>query len=144
MEVSERFLQRTREITSKIEEEMHSRTYRTANELRNQAMIILGQQGGGRRYRVPGHKVRYTASAPGQPPANRTGAFRASWKPAVTFGNKTYIARIESGIKVGKYDLAQLLDEGSPGGQLAPRPYAEKTIEKAKPGIKRIFSERFL
>lgn len=27
----------------------------------------------GRRYRVPGRKVEYTASAPGQAPANRTG-----------------------------------------------------------------------
>ena len=36
---------------------------------------------------------------------------------------------------------AELLDEGTPGGKIKPRPYKDKIIETAKPKIVSIFSK---
>ena len=53
------------------------------------------------------------------------------------------------GTKEGEYTAgiysdvpyAGMLDEGTPGGKIAPRPYKEKVIETARPKVVRIFSE---
>jgi hypothetical protein len=42
--------------------------------LRNEVLRILTGQRTGRIYRVPGFKKKYQASAPGEPPASRSGA----------------------------------------------------------------------
>ena len=89
------------QICTEIRHQMESRAYVAANELRNAELEILRGQRGGRIYGVPGTKRKYQASAPGQPPAVRTGAFRLSWQPQayVMFGS--YISRIESSLQVG-------------------------------------------
>lgn len=118
-----------------IRQQIHQRTYQAANELRNSALTILRGKGGGRTYRVPGTKRTYTASAPGEVPAVRTGAFRNSWQPtAYAFGD-SYISRITSDIF-----YAGWLEDGTPGGQMAPRPHHQKILEHAKPKIIRIYS----
>ena len=82
-------------VSNEIRQEMERRSYLAANELRNAAMQVLRGQRSGRRYKVPGTYRRqrdktdgkmkngryYTASAPGEPPAVRTGVFRNSWRP---------------------------------------------------------------
>ena len=64
----------TGELISDIEHQMMSRAYQAAQALKKAELQVLRGQGGGRRYRVPGTGASYTASAPGQPPAVRTGA----------------------------------------------------------------------
>lgn len=145
------------QITDEIQHEMERRSYRAANELRNSALLVLRGQRSGRRYKVPGTYRRqrdktdgkikngryYTASAPGEPPAVRTGVFRMSWQPTarVVFGS--YISRIENDIKAGKYTLGEILEEGTPGGQMAPRPYQDRILDKAKGPILRIYDEPY-
>ena len=145
------------DITDQIKHEMERRSYLVANELRNSALIVLRGQRSGRRYKVPGTfrrqrdkvtgKMRngryYTASAPGEPPAVRTGAFRMSWQPTarVVFGS--YISRIESDIKTdnGKYLLGEILEEGT--SRMAPRPYQDAILKKAEGPIQKIYNEPY-
>ncbi len=148
----------------KVYSEVRHRAYRASNELRNSSLFVLRGSRGGRVYKVPathgrrptsatrsmmseyGHRLRggqlYRASAPGQPPAVRTGAFRNSW------GTKVHVARgggglravssIESHEHVNGYLLGELLENGT--SKMAPRPYKQRIIDRALPKIKAIYS----
>lgn len=133
------------QIVTKIKHEMEKRCYEAANELRNTAIndVLKGQRGG-RKYRIPGTKVYYQASAPGQPPAVRTGAFRMSWQSEgrVLFGS--YISRISSDLKVGttrQYVLGELLENGT--SKMAPRPHHDRILDAAEPKIVKIYSRDY-
>ena len=126
-------------IASDIPKQMASRAYRASNELRNSALTILRGQGSGRVYRVPGTSKTYTASAPGEVPAKRTGAFRLSWQTETQVGSTTFKSRIKSGIK-----YAYWLENGTPGGQMAPRPHHKKIQDHALPNIVRIYDEPYV
>lgn len=142
-----------------IKKQVERRTYLAANELRNSALLVLRGQRSGRRYKVPGTYRRqrdktdgkmkrgryYTASAPGEPPAVRTGTFRNSWQVSQTpvreiFGSFT--ARIESNLTTDSgHLLGEILEEGT--SRMAPRPYVQRTLEKAEPKIARIYSQSY-
>ena len=151
-------------ISNSIKHQMVSRSYRAANELRNASQLVLRGQRGGRQYIVPGtgrmtynkknHTAkitykRYTASAPGEPPAVRTGAFRMSWMPK-TYVNSisghafSVVSSVESKQRTdnGKYLLGEILEEGT--GRMAPRPHHQKIQEKALPKIMNIYSEPYV
>lgn len=152
-----------REINNKITHGMRSRGYRASNELRNASQLVLRGGRSGRSYIVPGtgrvkynrrNKTatitykRYTASAPGEPPAVRTGAFRASWqtKTESTGSGDSLSVRssIESRARTdnGRYVLGGLLEDGT--SRMAPRPYKEKIQQKALPKIKKIYQEPYM
>ena len=151
----------TQEVTAEIKHQLESRTYRASNELRNSALIVLRGQRSGRRYKVPGTYRRqrdktdgkmkngryYTASAPGEPPAVRTGAFRLSWQPDSRYSGafNAYWARIKSDIRAdnGKYVLGDILEEGTPGGKIAPRPHHDRILDHAEPKVFRIYNEPY-
>lgn len=125
-----------------VEKEVSSRTYRASNELRNSALYVLRGSRGGRTYRVPSTGSVYRASAPGEPPAVRTGAFRLSWGTHVHVekGGSHFraVASIESGERAGGYLLGELLENGT--SRMAPRPYKDKVRDRALPRIKQIYS----
>lgn len=145
------------EITEHIKQEIERRSFLVTNELRNSAMLVLRGQRSGRRYKVPGTYKRqrdkvsgkmkngryYTASAPGEPPAVRTGAFRMGWQPTTRVVYGTYVSRIENDIRTenGQYTLGEILEDGT--GRMAPRPYQEQILEKAKPKVLRIYNEPY-
>lgn len=136
---------------------MEKRSYTAANELRNAALNVLRGQRSGKRYKVPGTYRRqrdktdgkmkrgryYTASAPGEPPAVRTGAFRNSWQPTACIVFGSYVSRIESDIRTenGQHTLGQVLEEGT--SRMAPRPHQDRILEKAEPKIVKIYSEPY-
>lgn len=142
------------QFTDSIRHQMERRAYLAANEMRNASQLVLRGQRSGRRYKVPGTyrkqrdkvdgKIKrgryYTASAPGEPPAVRTGVFRMSWQPTshVVFGS--YISRISSDVMTdnGKYNLGEILENGTP--KMDPRPFEEPIMEKAKNKILRIYN----
>lgn len=151
------------EITDKIKMQMKSRGVRASNELRNASQLILRGGRGGRQYNVPGtgsvrynkrkktasiSYKKYTASAPGEPPAVRTGAFRMSWQPKTEItemGSSLMVrSRVESTQRTdnGRYLLGQILEEGT--SRMAPRPHQEKIQQKALPAIKKIYSEPYV
>lgn len=133
------------QITDRITDQMKSRGTRACNELVKAKNNVLRGQRSGRQYRKPNTRAKYTASAPGEPPAVRTGQYRRQWdeKTYATGGGSslTVHAEIESTVRTdgGKYNLGTLLENGSPGGKIAPRPHKEKIIEAAKPKVRAIF-----
>ena len=144
-------------VTNQVKHEMERRSYLAANELRNSALLVLRGQRNGRRYKVPGTfrrqrdkvtgKMRngryYTASAPGEPPAVRTGAFRNSWQPSAHKAFGSYISRIESDLRTdnGRHTLGQVLEDGT--SRMAPRPHQDLILKKAEPKIVKIYDEPY-
>lgn len=145
--------------TEHIKNQMRGRAYRAANELRNASLLVLRGARSGRRYKVPGTYRRqrdkvtgkmkngryYTASAPGEPPAMRTGTFQKSWQPTAHYSDAfgEYWSRISSDVTTdnGRHNLADLLENGT--SRMAPRPFEEPIIEKAMPNIRKIYSEPY-
>ena len=146
-----------REIADSIQHQMDSRAVRASYELYNSAQLVLRGQRSGRRYKVPGTYKRqrdpvdgkmkngryYTASAPGEPPAVRTGAFRMSWQPTAQRVYGVNFSRIQSDLRVddGKYNLGDILENGT--RRMAPRPFEERIIKHAENRINRIYSEPY-
>ncbi len=128
-----------------LENEVSHRTYRASNELRNSALTVLRGSRSGRSYKIPHTGRTYRASAPGEPPAVRTGAFRASWNTKVHCEKVGVhfkaVASIESGLKAGGGLLGEMLENGT--SKMAPRPYKQKVIDKALPSIKAIYSKPY-
>ena len=148
-------------LVTQAGQEVKSRGVRTANELKNASNHVLSGQRHGRRYKVPGtygkrrrdkstgrmrSGVYYTASAPGEPPAVRTGAFRMGWKQRAYSedlggGECNVRGVIESSQRAGKYLLGELLEEGTK--RMAPRPYKQRVIDRALPKVIRIYKEPY-
>ena len=136
-----------------------ARGVRASNELRTSALLVLRGSRHGRSYIVSGtgrvkyrkrDKTatityrRYTASAPGEPPAVRTGNFRLGWLPrTLCLKRDEVISRIENNATVGngKYVLGRLLEDGT--SRMAARPHQEKIAQKALPGVMRIYKEPY-
>ena len=153
------------EIVKNCADQLESRGFRAANELRNAAMEVLSGPRSGRQYKIPGtyskrkrrdkntHRFRsgvyYTASAPGEPPANRLGHFREGWQQKVEVTDngpdKIVHSMIENNQKVGKkgYLLGEILENGTDDGRISPRPYQDAIKQKADGQIKRIFHEPY-
>ena len=123
----------SKEIIEAIKLQLPERAYRGANELRNSALYILQGQRSGRMY--GGHQ----ASAPGEPPAAWSGVFRNAWQPRSYGGGSSFTSRIENGVF-----YAGWLENGTPGGQMAPRPHHQAIQEHALPKIKRIYDEPYV
>ena len=62
-----------------IGQEMKSRATRGSRALKNAELQVLRGQRGGRSYKKSFKKSSYTASAPGEPPAVRSGKLRSSF-----------------------------------------------------------------
>ena len=123
------------DTVQKIKKQVEARSYQVANELRNSAFHVMRGKGGGRRYKVPGTKSYYSASAPGEPPAVRSGAYRNSLKPTAFKSGDLYTSRLESSMF-----YADWLENGTPGGQMAPRPHHERILKHTEPEAVRIYS----
>ena len=128
-----------------VQKEVSQRAYRASNELRNAELYVLRGQRSGKKYRVPGTRRKYTASAPGESPAVRTGVFRLSWGTHVHVEkNGTHfraVSAIESKERAGGRRLGEMLENGT--SRIAPRPYKQKVIDRALPKIKAIYQKPY-
>lgn len=131
----------TREI-AKINRQVVARGVRAVNAMRNAELEVLKGQRSGRTYRKPHSKATYTASAPGEPPARRTGNLRMHWNGQVKSEGSTagggvqIIAELESQEKYAGY-----LENGTK--KMAARPFVDKIKEKATPEIEKIYKEPY-
>lgn len=114
-------------VMQAVEAELPSRAVRAANELLNAKNEVLRGQRSGRKY------GSHTASAPGESPANWSGHLRGTGWKTITDG---HLFGIET-----ETDYAQLLEDGTPGGKIAPRPYKDKIEQLAQPAIEAIYKE---
>lgn len=128
-----------------VQKEVSQKAYRASNELRNAELYVLRGQRSGKKYRVPGTRRKYTASAPGESPAVRTGVFRLSWGTHVHVEkNGTHfraVSAIESKERAGGRLLGEMLENGT--SRIAPRPYKQKVIDRALPKIKAIYQKPY-
>ena len=129
------------ETVKRINTQVERRAVRAKNAIRNAELEVLKGQRSGRRYRKPGSKSMYTASAPGEPPARRTGALRLQWTGGVeSSGNGSGGISVRPYIESGT-PYAATLESGT--SRMAPRPYVERIQERAEPEIVKIMSESY-
>ena len=128
-----------------LQKEVSQRTYRASNELRNASLYVLRGKRSGRIYKMPNTRAKYRASAPGEPPAVRTGIFRLSWGTHVHVEKKGVhfraVAAIESRERAGGRLLGEMLENGT--GKIKPRPYKQKVIDRAMPKITAIYKKPY-
>lgn len=126
---------------AEINRKVISRGVRAVNAMRNAELEVLKGQRSGKVYRKPYSRATYTASAPGEPPARRTGNLRMHWNGQVksegaSNGGVSIIAELES-----QESYAGYLDNGT--SKMAARPFSEKIKEEAMPEIQRIYGEPY-
>lgn len=124
-----------------INRKVVSRGVRAVNAIRNAELEVLKGQRSGKVYRKPFSRATYTASAPGEPPARRTGNLRMHWNGQVKSENSSgggvaIVAELES-----QESYAAHLENGT--SRMAPRPFVEKIKQEAASEIQRIYSEPY-
>lgn len=124
-----------------VNRQVMSRGVRAVKVLRNAELRVLKGQRSGRAYRVPFSNATYKASAPGEPPARRTGNLRLHWNGQVrskgtSRGGVAVSAELES-----QEPYAGYLENGT--SKMAPRPFVDKIKEEAMPEIQKIYSEPY-
>lgn len=128
------------DTVKKVNREAASRGTRAVNAIRNAELEVLRGKRSGRVYRKPHTKSHYTASAPGEPPARRTGNLRLNWNGTVesssTGSGLRVTAVLESQERYSTY-----LENGT--RRMAPRPFKQPISEKAMPEIERIYREKY-
>lgn len=128
------------DTVKKVNREAASRGMRAVNAIRNAELEVLSGKRSGRVYRKPHTKSHYTASAPGEPPARRTGNLRLNWNGTVesssTGSGLRVTAVLESQERYSTY-----LENGT--RRMAPRPFKQPISEKAMPEIERIYHEKY-
>lgn len=128
------------DAVKKVNREAASRGMRAVNAIRNAELEVLRGKRSGRVYRKPHTKSHYTASAPGEPPARRTGNLRLNWNGTVesssTGSGLRVTAVLESQERYSTY-----LENGT--RRMAPRPFKQPISEKAMPEIERIYHEKY-
>lgn len=140
MEVS--FNQVHQQVLQTIEKQAKSRTIRAANVIKKAANKILSNADArsGKVYRKPHTSSTYRASAPGEPPALRTGNLRSSWRPLpigeMAAGGKVYTPGIHTDVP-----YAPMLEDGTP--KMKARPFAEKIKQEAWPEVKQIYEQPY-
>ena len=124
-----------------INRKVISRGVRAVNAMRNAELEVLKGQRSGRVYRKPFSRATYTASAPGESPARRTGNLRMHWNGQVnskssSSGGVAIVAELES-----QESYAAHLENGT--SRMAPRPFVEKIKQEATPEIQKIYSQPY-
>jgi len=129
----------TKEVMHSIQQAASERMIEAVNEVRNVTLETLSGHRSGRIYYVPGTRRRYTASAPGEAPAQATGKLRQSVKTTIEGKDRAVIGKVGTDLEYGK-----VLEFGTRGPKLAPRPWLRPSFEKALPRVKEILSRKWL
>lgn len=127
----------TKEVVKSIEDTASKRMAEAVNEVRNTVLDTLSGSRSGRTYKVPGTGRTYTASAPGEPPAQRLGELRGSIKTSVGGEGRTVIGMVGTDKIQGK-----MLEFGT--RNMAARPWLKVSFDKSLDKIKSILSRKWL
>lgn len=128
------------DTVKKVNLEAASRGMRAVNAIRNAELEVLRGKRSGRVYRKPHTKSHYTASAPGEPPARRTGNLRLNWNGTVESSSTSSGLRVTAVLE-SQERYSTYLENGT--RRMAPRPFKQPISEKAMPEIERIYHEKY-
>lgn len=128
------------DTVKKVNREATSRGTRAVNAIRNAELEVLRGKRSGRVYRKPHTKSHYTASAPGEPPARRTGNLRLNWNGTVE-SSSTGSGLLVTAVLESQERYSTYLENGT--RRMAPRPFKQPISEKAMPEIERIYHEKY-
>lgn len=128
------------DTVKKVNQEAASRGTRAVNAIRNAELEVLRGKRSGRVYRKPHTKSHYTASAPGEPPARRTGNLRLNWNGTVE-SSSTGSGLLVTAVLESQERYSTYLENGT--RRMAPRPFKQPISEKAMPEIERIYHEKY-
>lgn len=127
-----KFINKTNQVAAKIDAGLARNLQNATIFLANEVKKTLSGQRSGKTYRVPGTKRKwYTASAPGEPPAVRTGRLRSSIKHKL-------IRRpfAHEGVVGTDVEYSTHLEYGT--HKMAARPFLVPTFEKNRENVKRM------
>lgn len=128
------------DTVKKVNREAASRGMRAVNAIRSAELEVLRGKRSGRVYRKPHTKSHYTASAPGEPPARRTGNLRLNWNGTVE-SSSTGSGLLVTAVLESQERYSTYLENGT--RRMAPRPFKQPISEKAMPEIERIYHEKY-
>ena len=119
------FQDNIKEVLKKIDDTAKDRMLKAVNEVRNHTLEKLSGQRHGRVYTIPGTNRTYTASSPGEPPAQRLGELRQSIKGGVEGEGSKIVGFVGS-------DKAQGLMTEFGTKNMAARPWLRKSFEQSQ------------
>jgi phage gpG-like protein len=113
------------------------RMVKAVNIARNETLVTLSGNRSGRTYKVPGTSRTYTASAPGEAPAQATGQLRQSVKTSVDIEGSKIIGIVGSDLPYARRLEFGYNETDSAGRHynMAARPWLRVSCEKATPDI---------
>lgn len=128
-------------VVENVGRQVVSRGTRAVNAIRNAELDVLKGSRSGRVYKKPHSSATYTASAPGEPPARRSGALRLNWHGEVRGGSTGGSGVQITAVLESEQRYAGYLENGT--SKMAPRPYKDRITEKATPEILAIYNEPY-
>lgn len=135
-----------RQVVESVKGEAEYRASLASREMKMASDFVLSGKRSGRVYMSPKFRAFYRASAPGEPPAKRTGRFKESWHGTSYSrekedGSVMIHSALKSSYVVGKVNLGKLLEHGS--RHMAARPYEDAVVERALPKIEKIYKRPY-
>ncbi len=124
------------EVMAKMQTVAKERMTEAVNEVRNTTLKTLSGPRSGRIYTIPGTHKQYTASSPGEAPAQRLGELRQSVSTLVEGAGAELSGQVGTDKKYGP-----MLEYGTKN--MAPRPWLRPSFERAEAAIKAIFGREW-
>lgn len=126
----------TKEVVKAIDDAAGQRMSEAVQAVRTQVLETLSGSRKGRIYYVPGTKRKYTASAPGEPPAVATSELKQNIKTSVRGEGREVIG------EVGTDKIQGLMTEFGTKNMVA-RPWLRISFEKSLDKVKIILGKRW-
>ncbi len=130
----------SRNILPKLEKEATKRMWDAVSYVQAEVLQTLSGDRSGRVYNIPGTNKTYVASAPGEPPAVRTGGLRFSIEnhgARVIQEDKSIKGQVGTDLLYGLW-----LEMGT--SKMLPRPWLEPTFRRCTERIKERLSREWL
>lgn len=130
------FKSHVKDVMGAIHATERKRMEEAVMEVRNTTLKTLSGPRSGRTYNVPGTHRTYTASAPGEAPAQATGRLRQNVATEIEEKGKDFIGSVGTTLEYGK-----TLEFGD--SRIAPRPWLKPSFEQTVSTLKKIFGGRW-
>ena len=119
-------------VKKDLENALHAAMLKSAIDVRNAVVVKLSGARTGKMYRVPATARMYRASAAGEPPAQRLGHLRVSYKYLVTGKGVN-----SEGVVGSDLDYSHYLEYGT--AKMKPRPHLKPAFLECKDKIQKHF-----